>query len=994
MIKRATLVLLAVFFLLASKAQTVGKYTYHGKDYFVYPVRIDNSDDIPAAGFQVPDGDYIVFHNYIFKRRRFNKAKVVLHDTAKVMAYVQVRNSRLNGPATIYAYNKTKNYTLKKHPYKVLSGNYRDGQKDSTWRTKSINRGWYELADYRNGLLNGYQRSYNAKNVLTEKAKYKNEEKTDTVFYYFGNGRLMKTYDFYEPNNAGVTFDIYSLALKDYTHIMSSGAPKTFYKEYDKTGRQTIDLKFKDGQPLPFDSLRTREKFLQVTNLSHTGGPPEYKITCTIKTAKETSINEDTYAGLVLLKHSRKDINNKRKDTTYQEREMLPLDTTLDRAKPQLVIRSFMYGEHYQTFYVPKYAFSFDQSEGDGLIGIDPSGPAFRMSDTTMYGGIEAISQVTCIPNDSLFAHNRRYNPYLEKSFLTNEEVPDKSLETAHENGSNEQYAQPEDYMEINLSQTYLKNGQPYSGRVLIGPLFTKSQKADSLQGLVSRDYNTLEKGPIVNGRREGSWEELIGDYLGGVRHGDLKGSFLKNPLIATNYIVSTYKNGLRNGRQESFAGIAIKDMDESLDKSPEGQKLMKELLKNNLSTGKKELAYKSEVCEFKNDTLDGPYTSYFANGKPELVMFFKKGRPHGDYRRYAYSGELLTEGHFNEGGLEGDFYRYYGRYFVLGDKNLLQMKAVFRNNRLVDTLVYYNLEGHKTMAMQMQNDTLVSRKQYFGDGRLMEDLRLKPGSSFTINEEVLESSNYIDIANNTGDDNFSKIDGSYASYYDNGQVLAEGNIEMGYPAGDWKFYNINGTLVHQVNFVDTFIVLPGDTGKKEVSGLYTGYYSNGKLRCQGYLKDLELSYDCFTRQDKPALDFYVLEFYDFSGRQTVSNGSGYLVKYGENGLKMATGKLVNCVEDSVWRYYTPEQKLTETGTYVKGEKDGIWYEGDLEGINFEDGACFNPNDEYEMKSYERKRKELRITKTYYNNGSIQKRSSFESDLNKDYQRGLIRGRY
>lgn len=236
---------------------------------------------------------------------------------------------------------------------------------------------------------------------------------------------------------------------------------------------------------------------------------------------------------------------------------------------------------------------------------------------------------------------------------------------------------------------------------------------------------------------------------------------------------------------------------------------------------------------------------------------------------------------------------------------------------------------------------------------------------------------------NGSGNDEITKAEAEYRSYYENGQLLAEGKIARGYPGGDWKFYNINGTLVHQINFTDTTILLPGAVKSIEVSGFYTGYYGNGKLRCRGYLDNISLSYDCFVKQDKPDLDFYVMDFYDIEGRQLVSGGNGYLVKYDENGLRMAAGKLVNCREDSLWKYYTPEQKLTKIGNYVHQKKDGVWYDGDLEGINFEDGACFDQNNAYEMEEYKRKRKELKINKTVYVNGMPGKRTSFSSDLNK-----------
>ena len=185
------------------------------------------------------------------------------------------------------------------------------------------------------------------------------------------------------------------------------------------------------------------------------------------------------------------------------------------------------------------------------------------------------------------------------------------------------------------------------------------------------------------------------------------------------------------------------------------------------------------------------------------------------------------------------------------------------------------------------------------------------------------------------------------------------------------------------------------NSGSVNIAGFYTGFYSTGAKRCNGYIKNLDLSYDCFTKQDKADLDFYSLNYFDINGKQLLKNGNGFFIKYDANGLRVSSGKLINCLEDSLWKYYTPEQKLNEIGHYVDFEKDGVWYEGDLEGVNFEDGACFDMTDKAEVKEFISKQKDLRIVKIIYRNGVSIERIRFDSNLNKTYesrQRGRRRG--
>jgi len=1002
MAKKYSLTIALLFIIVCACAQTIGKYKFNGKQYYVYPYRI-SSDDIPVMGINIPDGEYVVFENYSFKRkfslhRNWRKKKYKLRDTTVVNAVITIKNNLAQGAAAFYEHSHKRNRSTNKKPYQVTTGMLVNGLKTGEWKITDIKDKDYEIYNYANGVKNGYYNSFRSNGQLRARKKYCNDRLCDTVFYYYDN-HIIEEYDHNDkPSFGNFNSSIYDKIIYDFRNGTRLDA-KTYYKKYDYSGKLLYSLKLVDGFIQPFDSIGIYDpaldtnynelKYATIKNIS----PGQTVITefdkNHYKTEKTQTFIKDgfTYAStfkkIELLRKRKNFFNRKqyiyKRDTTDNAEIYADTKTFDENSIKPVVIETKIYnGDTVRIFYIPKFDFQFSDDPEIKLLFADTVSKSIFFTKTEKHWNYnkEKLKKVRFeryINKKDYLLQIKRNNPYKSKDYIVINNITPETVENENYTERNEyENTSSNDFINETFYSTY-----SFRDTLINGPYFfsynTKKRKDwDKNKKLIApvSYYENDETGSFINGKKEGLWLGISWNEPKRLPN-DLSGYFFSHPKKVRSLVEKNYKNGLKNGAYTTYKKVSETDGD--LDFFEESD------IEQKKSIIKKSTIFKDFETEFKNDTLNGPYKQYYANGKLRTSANFVMGKPHGDHITYhKRTGKIKCFIQFDKGYLNGKYLRYEG--------GVLSCYAFFKNNIISDSLIFYNSNGKPLTSIYTDNERLKEKKNFFFDGKLKEKMTFNDNSKYMLTKEAISSESFITGINSSKDSTLYKAHGSFTSYYENGQKLAEGNISKGKLSNNWKFYSINGQVLHEVKFKDTIVVLNGSKDSIYVRGLYNGYYSNGNKRCKGFITSVELNYDCFTKQDKVEPEFYVLDFFDINGKQSVKNGSGYLLKYDPNGLKTAAGKLTDFKRDSLWRYYTPEQKLDGIGYYIDDEKEGVWYTGDLEGINFEDGACFDMNNPAEVKAYEQKRKDLNISRSIYKDGNRINMVNFRSNLNKTYK--------
>jgi antitoxin component YwqK of YwqJK toxin-antitoxin module len=980
-----------ILLLLSSQgfSQTVGTYSYKGKSYLVFPYRIGNTEEIPMMGYKVPDGEYIAFTVFNFKKNFSFKRKKTFYltDTCIVAAIFNIKNNMTEGPAVFYEHHNSNKGKESKKPSREVKGNLMHNLKTGVWTTSIAGKKPYEYTTYINGLKEGPYSSYNNKGQISRKEHYCEGERCDSVFTFI-HGKPESSYDL--PDSDPVRdLSPYGkgLELLDINTI----AAKTFYNEYDEKGKLIYGLKFNDGKILPYDSIRIPldKRITYVTIKDAAQGEKrlrfvtDYGFEKTVKTEYYStflyrSVNETSYYKLKKNPSTGKKQLIQTFTYTNEETFIDPSTITYTTATPVLVEKDAWFSDTTKRYYIPKYYFAFIKDIDNSLAAIDTSRGVMLLNKQSYrekskpYIRYESV----CIPQEQQDLSVFQTSPYLAKAFIVCDERPD-FIERYSRHQVELRDLETNVFYTIDRKSTYYINDTVLNGLYYFSPKakykhpsanihyvkqegFFPGFSENSFRVIGSGADNSFSKGSFVNGKKEGVWLLMKASPAPKKTPPDLSAYFFSHPKNCYDLREISYKNGMKDGLSNEYSRHNPKYGDDGGKHRP--------------------FVYKEKECYYTRDTLNGMYKEYYTNGHIEKDLHFVMGSPDGEYRQYDITGELSKLTHFNKGKLEGLFTAY--------RDGKVSCYANFKNNHLVDSLVYYS-NGVRDIALYLKNDTLLKRACYYPDGKLKELVAFSGHSTYRITEHSISEDNYIETIKKSGEESMRNIQGFYRNYYDNGQLLSEGEIRDGELYGPWKFHAINGMLIHEVNFADTTIHLPNDTALTEIAGFYKGYYTTGAKRCTGYIKDLALSYDCFTKQDKAQLDFYALDFFDINGKQLLKNGNGYFINYDANGLRVAAGKVINCREDSLWKYYNPEQQLEETGNYVNHKKDGVWYEGSLEGINFEDGACFDMNNTEEVKAFETERKKLSISRIIYKSGYRLETIRFDSDLNKTYDTSM-----
>ena len=113
--------------------------------------------------------------------------------------------------------------------------------------------------------------------------------------------------------------------------------------------------------------------------------------------------------------------------------------------------------------------------------------------------------------------------------------------------------------------------------------------------------------------------------------------------------------------------------------------------------------------------------------------------------------------------------------------------KEILPCNIIVDNgITYSNDKIYSGTCNVLYNDSIIWKTSTYKKGK-------KTGETgYYIPEGTLE---YV------GNEKNGKIDGDFISYYRNGEISIEGELDMGKYVGEWKYYDDDGSLNKTLNY-------------------------------------------------------------------------------------------------------------------------------------------------------------------------------------------------
>lgn len=360
---------------------------------------------------------------------------------------------------------------------------------------------------------------------------------------------------------------------------------------------------------------------------------------------------------------------------------------------------------------------------------------------------------------------------------------------------------------------------------------------------------------------------------------------------------VGNYQDGLRHGvyRSDAFMTEHYKGLKHGLD------------LKFGYYSQFKEYTHQLEYkATFIMDTLHGLFQSF---AEPEVVsqsVVFEKGYPNGTY----FQGNVTSP---------------------------TSVLAQLDHGYLIDTAYYYFKEGGIKVKVNYNIADSVSYLDWYGPPTCITGGL--GNSSFYADyyrsEKFLSRDKLINLQpSRTGD---------YQYFYKNGVVASEGRIEQRQRVDTWKHWDLNGQLFKVITYDSGWYVNPVTQDSLFYFGKVQMWYPNGKELLTGLIRSNNMRFKCDQEMRVNMETLYYLSFYDEAGNQTITNGSGEVVEFHNNGETRLTGQLKNGRRFGLWKFYDPNGRLQEIGRYDEyGLRHGLWVAGDLEAVPYFENLCMD----------------------------------------------------
>lgn len=354
-----------------------------------------------------------------------------------------------------------------------------------------------------------------------------------------------------------------------------------------------------------------------------------------------------------------------------------------------------------------------------------------------------------------------------------------------------------------------------------------------------------------------------------------------------------------------------------------------------------------SETATYNNGKLEGQNHLFHDNGLPYIEANFINDELHGLYKLYNAYGALEQKKYFKNGKLEGK----YIAYFNVGE-DFPEFDTDYKNDSIYSTLKEFYAGGN------------IFKESIYRKGILVQE------KSYHFNDKLHSETNYRN----------SQPHGLYRSYYTNGQLAETGQNANGANEGNWKTYYRNGSLESEYGYKDG--MLSGDYKYYDVDGklhylyeyrkgeiiAYTFYDKAGGILKEGRKKGGEFVYEGYS----PDGNVTSRGLYDVSGGRI-----GIWKYYSVNGVLSNTGNFVQGELHGEYIDYFDSGEKKTFSTYVNGKQEGYYAEYYKNGVIKTQGY-FKDNAQYGLWKTYYINKEIE-SELYYHKGKVHGESIFYS---------------
>lgn len=192
---------------------------------------------------------------------------------------------------------------------------------------------------------------------------------------------------------------------------------------------------------------------------------------------------------------------------------------------------------------------------------------------------------------------------------------------------------------------------------------------------------------------------------------------------------------------------------------------------------------------------------------------------------------------------------------------------------------------------------------------------------------------------------------GKWEYYYENGQKAMEGIVDGKNREGVWKIYYESGQIKEEGEYEknlrsglwQTFFedgAQRGEIEYKDNYGRYTEYYHSGKVNGEGPKSGPQkVGHWRYYAEDGSTLKE--------EGDYTNDMRTGTWKTYYPSGKVASTGNYLNDQPDGAWQYFYEDGKVSATGAFVDGAKSGDWQEYNEDGSLKGEGSFDRGSGEY-----------------------------------------------